>query len=115
MEANIDNAAPYIGENGNWFRWNVAQRAYEDTGSPARGEKGEQGEQGPQGPEGEQGETGPQGPRGVPFRGKKGTGANRGPRVPKVTPGTRSTWRGAIQALQSWRLLIRKGMAATPI
>ena len=81
MEANIDNAAPYIGENGNWFRWNVAQRAYEDTGSPARGEKGEQGEQGPQGPEGEQGETGPQGPRGVP--GPKGESGEAGPKGEK--------------------------------
>ncbi len=81
MEANIDNAAPYIGENGNWLRWNVAQRAYEDTGSPARGEKGEQGEQGPQGPEGEQGETGPQGPRGVP--GPKGESGEAGPKGEK--------------------------------
>lgn len=81
MEANIDNATPYIGENGNWFRWNVAQRAYEDTGSPARGEKGEQGEQGPQGPEGEQGETGPQGPRGVP--GPKGESGEAGPKGEK--------------------------------
>lgn len=81
MEANIDNAAPYIGENGNWFRWNVAQRAYEDTGSPARGEKGERGEQGPQGSEGEQGETGPQGPRGVP--GPKGESGEAGPKGEK--------------------------------
>ncbi len=81
MEANIDNAAPYIGENGNWFRWNVAQRAYEDTGSPARGEKGERGEQGPQGSEGEQGETGPQGPQGVP--GPKGESGEAGPKGEK--------------------------------
>ena len=58
-------------------------------------------------------------PKGNPERpvprGKKGIGANRGHRAPKVTPGTRSTWQGAIQALQSWRPPIRKGMAATPI
>ena len=81
MEANIDNAAPYIGENGNWFRWSATQGCYEDTGSPARGEKGDRGEQGPEGPKGEQGETGPQGPQGVP--GPKGESGEAGPKGEK--------------------------------
>lgn len=29
---------PYIGENGNWYEWNVTQLQYEDTGIPATGE-----------------------------------------------------------------------------
>lgn len=46
MEANIDNAAPYIGENGNWFRWNATAKEYQDTGKPARGAKGDKGTKG---------------------------------------------------------------------
>lgn len=35
--------APYIGENGNWFVWDVYTHEFADTGLPARGEKGETG------------------------------------------------------------------------
>lgn len=37
MEENIDNAAPIIGDNGNWWRWNVATHRYEDTGKQSFG------------------------------------------------------------------------------
>lgn len=93
MEANIDNATPHIGENGNWFRWNVEKKAYEDTGSPARGPKGEKGEPGLQGPKGEKGETGEQGPQGEVGpqgiqgeqgpQGKTGEIGSTGPQGPK--------------------------------
>jgi hypothetical protein len=35
--------APYIGENGNWFVWDVYTNEFADTGLPARGEQGETG------------------------------------------------------------------------
>lgn len=35
--------APYIGENGNWFVWDVYTHEFVDTGLPARGEQGETG------------------------------------------------------------------------
>ncbi len=81
MEANIDNAAPYVGENGNWFRWNAAAKAFEDTGVPARGPKGEKGNTGARGPQGVQGETGPQGPQGE--IGPQGVQGERGPQGAK--------------------------------
>jgi len=81
MEANIDNAAPYVGENGNWFRWNAAAKAFEDTGVPARGPKGEKGNTGARGPQGVQGETGSQGPQGE--IGPQGVQGERGPQGAK--------------------------------
>ena len=71
--------APYIGENGNWY---VGQT---DTGVPATGPAGPSGSTGPAGPAGQtgpqgpKGETGPQGPQGE-------TGAT-GPQGPKGDPG----------------------------
>jgi hypothetical protein len=35
--------APYMGENGNWFVWDVYTHEFVDTGLPARGEQGETG------------------------------------------------------------------------
>lgn len=35
IEALIANGAPIIGQNGNWYRWNVADMQYEDTGIEA--------------------------------------------------------------------------------
>ena len=35
--------APYIGESGNWYIWDVDTHEFVDTGLPARGEKGETG------------------------------------------------------------------------
>lgn len=57
MERNIDNATPCVGENGNWWRWDVDAEAYVDTGTPA---------QGPEGPKGDQGAKGDTGQPGVP-------------------------------------------------
>ena len=51
-------AAPYIGENGNWFVGEL------DTGVQAKGAQGPKGEQGPQGAQGPKGEQGPQGAQG---------------------------------------------------
>lgn len=34
---------PDIGDNGNWFAWDVESNEYKDTGKPSRGEKGETG------------------------------------------------------------------------
>lgn len=65
--------APYIGANGNWY---VGQT---DTGVSATGPAGQKGDQGPEGPMGPTGETGPQGPQGE-------TGAT-GPQGPKGDPG----------------------------
>lgn len=85
MEANIDNAAPYVGENGSWFRWNAAAKAFEDTGVPARGPKGEKGDTGARGPQGVQGETGPQGLRGE--TGPQGLQGEQGPQGAKGDKG----------------------------
>lgn len=85
MEANIDNAAPYVGENGCWFRWNAAAKAFEDTGIPARGPKGEKGDTGAQGPQGVPGETGPRGPQGE--TGPQGIQGERGPQGEKGDKG----------------------------
>lgn len=35
--------APYIGESGNWYIWDVDTHEFVDTGLPSRGEKGETG------------------------------------------------------------------------
>lgn len=51
-------AAPYIGENGNWFVGEL------DTGVQAQGAQGPKGEQGPQGDTGATGAKGEQGPQG---------------------------------------------------
>ena len=53
---------PFIGENGNWYVWDVESKAFEDSGVKAIGH---------QGPPGPQGEVGPQGEQGI--RGEKGT------------------------------------------
>ena len=34
---------PYIGENGNWFVWDVQSRTYRDSGVPVTGPRGEDG------------------------------------------------------------------------
>lgn len=40
----LPECLPYIGDNGNWYGYNAETGEYEDTGSPARGEKGDMGE-----------------------------------------------------------------------
>lgn len=32
---------PYVGENGNWYVWDTATRAFKDSGEPSKGEKGD--------------------------------------------------------------------------
>lgn len=51
----------YIGENGNWFTWDVATKKYTDTNVHATGPQGDIGPQGPQGPKGDKGDKGDQG------------------------------------------------------
>lgn len=55
---------PYVGENGNWWRWDGSAEAFVDTGTSARGTKGEKGDAGATGPAGPKGETGAQGEKG---------------------------------------------------
>lgn len=68
---NASGVSPHIGQNGNWFI------GTEDSGVPAKGPKGDTGETGPQGepgPQGPQGETGAVGPQG-----QKGDTGPQGP------------------------------------
>lgn len=59
------NAAPYIGENGNWYEFDKTTMQYVNTGIQAKGQEGPQGPQGEQGVQGEQGKQGIQGEQGI--------------------------------------------------
>ena len=74
---------PYIGENGNWYIWDIKEQKYVDSGFSSKGEQGKQGEQGEpftyedfteeqlellRGPQGIQGEQGEKGEKGDPFK-----------------------------------------------
>lgn len=92
-EAAASNPA-YIGENGNWYTWDAAKKAYADSGVSAEGKtgaqgpigpKGEKGNTGEQGPAGEKGETGPEGPEGP--RGPQGEQGIQGPAGPQGEDG----------------------------
>lgn len=48
---------PYVGDNGNWYVWDTATGAFQDSEEPSRGATG---------PKGETGATGSQGPQGDP-------------------------------------------------
>ena len=50
--------APYVGENGNWWVWNAATGAYQDTGVAATGPTGATGATGATGPQGDPGTPG---------------------------------------------------------
>lgn len=94
---------PYVGDNGNWMVWDLAARAFKDSGVPARGAtgaagpQGAKGDTGPQGPEGKQGPqgiqgltgaTGPQGERGpVGATGPQGPKGETGDAGPQGVPG----------------------------
>lgn len=80
-EAAASNPA-YIGENGNWYTWDVAQKAYADSGVSAEGKPGAQG---PIGPQGEKGNTGEQGPAGE--KGETGAVGPEGPEGPRGPQG----------------------------
>lgn len=56
-ESLINKNIPYIGDNGNWFIYDVEQKTYVDSGNKSQGEKGEQGIQGEKGDKGEDGYT----------------------------------------------------------
>lgn len=45
-ETLLKNSVPVIGENGNWFTYDMAEEGYVDTGFCARGEKGQKGDRG---------------------------------------------------------------------
>lgn len=53
----VTNTAPYIGDNGNWYVYDVQTKTYIDSGMPSRGEQGLQGEKGEKGDKGEDGYT----------------------------------------------------------
>ena len=75
---------PYVGENGNWYVWDMEAEAYRDTEISARGRTGEagpQGEKGETGATGPKGDAGPQGPRGETGpQGERGETGHQGPR-----------------------------------
>lgn len=92
---------PYVGENGNWWRWDGSAEAFVDTGTSARGTKGEKGDVGATGPAGPKGETGAQGEKGEPgpagqtgpagptgATGATGPTGPAGPQGPKGDTGT---------------------------
>lgn len=80
-EAAASNPA-YIGENGNWYTWDAAKKAYADSGVSAEGKPGPQG---PIGPKGEKGNTGEQGPAGE--KGETGAVGPEGPEGPRGPQG----------------------------
>lgn len=73
---------PYVGENGNWWRWDGSAEAFVDTGTSARGTKGEKGDTGATGPAGPKGETGAQG-----EKGETGPAGQTGPAGPTGATG----------------------------
>lgn len=85
IDAQIENAAPII-RDGCWYRWDIAEGAYVDTGQQAKGDtggvgpRGAKGDTGPTGPRGYTGDTGPQGPTG--SQGPQGVQGPQGPRGP---------------------------------
>lgn len=69
-ETLLGNSVPIIGENGNWFTYDMAEETYVDTGLTSRGERGLKGDKGDKGDTGEQGIQGIQGLKG--DKGDKG-------------------------------------------
>lgn len=80
---------PYVGDNGNWYVWDTATGAFNDSGEPSRGATGPQGPQGDPGPRGETGATGPQGEAGA--TGPQGETGATGPQGPQGDPGAAAT------------------------
>lgn len=76
------NAVPYIGENGNWFKYDAELKEYIDTGVCAVGPEGEKGDKGDTGPKGEKGEKGDKGDAGA-----KGETGDKGGKGDKGEPG----------------------------
>ncbi len=93
MQKSIENSVPYIGENGNWFEYDVDKETYVDTGIPAQGDIGPQG---PQGEKGDKGEQGPRGPQGI--QGLKGDKGDTGEQGPKGEDGTSVKIEGFVES-----------------
>lgn len=64
-DLSADNTAPYIGDNGNWYVYDVQTKTYIDSGMPSRGEQGVRGEKGDKGEKGDEGDQGIQGEKGA--------------------------------------------------
>lgn len=75
----------YIGDNGNWYTWDVAAQQYADSGTPATGPQGPIGPKGDTGATGPKGDTGATGPQGE--KGDKGDTGATGPQGPKGETG----------------------------
>ena len=48
-ETLLNRNIPQIGENGNWYIWEIKDGKYIDSGKPSAGKQGDKGERGPQG------------------------------------------------------------------
>lgn len=55
----VAESCPYIGENDNWYEWDVETNAFADSGVNAHGLVGPAGPRGAAGPQGPKGDTGP--------------------------------------------------------
>lgn len=78
-ETLVSKTVPVIGDNGNWFLYDLTAEKYVDSGKPSRGIQGEQGIQGVKGDRGLQGEKGDKGDKGeVGAKGDKGDKPIRG-------------------------------------
>ena len=78
-ETLVSKTVPVIGDNGNWFLYDLTSEKYVDSGKPSRGIQGEQGIQGVKGDRGPQGEKGEKGDKGdVGAKGDKGDKPVRG-------------------------------------
>lgn len=81
-ETLVSKTVPVIGDNGNWFLYDLTAEKYVDSGKPSRGIQGEQGIQGAQGDKGDRGPQGEKGDKGdkgdVGAKGDKGDKPIRG-------------------------------------
>ena len=81
-ETLVSKTVPVIGDNGNWFLYDLTAEKYVDSGKPSRGI---QGEQGIQGAKGDKGDRGPQGEKG--NKGDKGDVGAKGDKGDKPVRG----------------------------
>ncbi len=87
-ETLVSKTVPVIGDNGNWFLYDLTAEKYVDSGKPSRGIQGEQGIQGAKGDKGDRGEQGIQGEKGEQgIQGIQGIQGDRGPQGEKGDKG----------------------------
>ena len=87
-ETLVSKTVPVIGDNGNWFLYDLTSEKYVDSGKPSRGIQGEQGIQGAKGDKGDRGEQGVQGEKGEQgIQGIQGIQGERGPQGEKGDKG----------------------------